>query len=112
MPAPLRRETSEQIRYLFDLNDAKRLLELVRSLPDRSRAPHRALVYWTMFSLLYGLGLRAGEVARLKPYDVNLAQNTLFICESKFTKSRIVPFGPRLADRLRRLHRTVPWREA
>lgn len=98
--APLRRETSQQIRYLFDLNDAKRLLELVRSLPDRSRAPHRALVYETVFSLLYGLGLRAGEVAGLKLGDVNFAQDTLFIRESKFTKSRIVPFGPRLADRL------------
>jgi integrase len=100
--APLRRETSQQMRYLFDLSDAKRLLELVRSLPDRSRAPHRALVYETVFSLLYGLGLRAGEVAKLKLGDVNFAQNTLFIRESKFTKSRIVPFGPRLADRLER----------
>jgi len=89
------------MRYLFGLRDAKHLLELVRSLPDRSRAPHRALVYETAFSLLYGLGLRAGEVARLKLGDVDFAQNSLFICETKFSKSRIVPFGPRLANRLR-----------
>jgi len=100
--APLRRETSQQMRYLFDLSDAKRLLELAHSLPDHSRAPHRAMVYETVFSLLYGLGLRAGEVAGLKLDDVNFAQDTLFIRESKFTKSRIVPFGPRLADRLGR----------
>jgi integrase len=100
--APLRRETSQQIRYLFDLSDAKRLLDLVRSLPDRSRAPHRALVYETVFSLLYGLGLRAGEVAKLKLGDVNFAQDILFIRETKFSKSRIVPLGPRLAGRLRR----------
>src|SRR5579875_1383124 len=85
--APLRRETSQQMRYLFDLNDAQHLLELVRSLPDRSRAPHRALVYETVFILLYGLGLRAGEVAGLKLNDVNFAQDTLFIRETKFSKS-------------------------
>ncbi len=88
------------MRYLFDLHDAKHLLELVRLFPDRSRAPHRALVYETVFSLLYGLGLRAGEVTRLKLGDVDFAQNALFICETKLSKSRIVPFGPSLADRL------------
>jgi site-specific recombinase XerD len=34
-----RRDTGKRIPYLFDLNDAKRLLELVGTLPDRSRAP-------------------------------------------------------------------------
>lgn len=100
--AKLRRETSQRIPYLFNLNDARCLLELVRSLSDRSRAPHRALVYETVFSLLYGLGLRVGEVARLKLKDVDFAQDTLFIFETKFSKSRIVPLGPKLADRLRR----------
>jgi integrase len=88
--------------YLFNLSDAKRLLELVRSLPDRSRAPRRAQVYETVFSLLYGLGLRASEVAKLKLGDVDFAQNTLFIRETKFSKSRIVPFGPQLSARLLR----------
>lgn len=97
-----RRETAQRMSYLFNLNDAQRLLELVRTLPDRSRAPHRALVYETVFSLLYGLGLRAAEGAGLKLGDVDFAQDTLFIRETKFSKSRIVPFGPRMADRLRR----------
>lgn len=97
----LRRETSQRIPYLFNLSDARHLLELVRSLPDWSRAPHRALVYETVFSLLYGLGLRVGEVARLKVSDVDFAQDTLFICGTKFSKSRIVPLGPKLAERVR-----------
>jgi integrase len=98
----LRRETAQRMPYLFNLNDAKRLLELVRSLPDRPRAPHRALVYETVFSLLYGLGMRAGEVARLKLGNVDSVRETLFISETKFSKSRIVPLGPRLAARLLR----------
>jgi len=96
-----RRDTGQRIPYLFDLHDAKRLLTLARTLPDNPRAPHRALVYETVFALLYGLGLRVGEVGRLKLKDVELAQATLFIRETKFSKSRIVPMGPRLAERLR-----------
>jgi len=56
--ANLRRETGQRITYLFNLSDAKRLLDLVRLLPDKSIGLHRALVYETVFVLLYGLGMR------------------------------------------------------
>jgi site-specific recombinase XerD len=97
-----RRNTGKRIPYLFDLNDAKRLLGVVATLPDRSRAPHRAQTYETIFALLYGLGLRVGEAVWLKLGDVDFQRDTLLIRETKFSKSRIVPFGPRLAARLRR----------
>jgi site-specific recombinase XerD len=61
-----RRDTGKRIPYLFDLSDARRLLEVAGTLPDRSRAPHRARTYGTIFALLYGLGLRVGEAVRLK----------------------------------------------
>lgn len=99
--ATRRRNTGKRIPYLFDLNDAKRLLELVRMLPDRSRAPHRAQTYEMIFALLYGLGLRVGEAVRLKLGDVDSQRDTLFVRETKFSKSRLVPLGPRLATRLR-----------
>jgi integrase len=41
-------------------------------------------------------------VANLKLGEVDFAKDTLFIRETKFNKSRIVPFGPKLAARLRR----------
>src|SRR6201995_1758484 len=53
-----------------------------------------------IFSLLYGLGLRVGDAVRLKLGDVDLQRDTLFVRETKFSKSRIVPFGPKLAARL------------
>jgi integrase len=99
--ATRRRDTGKRIPYLFDLTDAKRLLEAVGTLPDRSRAPHRARTYETIFALLYGLGLRVGEAVRLKLGDVDFHRDTLFIHETKFSKSRIVPLGPKLAARLR-----------
>jgi len=96
-----RRETAKRIPYVFDLDDARRLLELARSLPDYSRGRNRALIYETVFAILYGLGLRVGEVVRLNLGDVDFTRKTLFIRETKFGKSRIVPFGPKLAQRLR-----------
>ncbi len=96
-----RRETAKWIPYVFDLGDARKLLELARRLPDNRRARNRALIYETVFGILYGLGLRVGEVVRLNLGDVDFGRDTLFIRETKFGKSRIVPFGPKIGQRLR-----------
>jgi site-specific recombinase XerD len=96
-----RRITGNRIPYLFDLDTARRLLAEARKLPEKSRAPYRGLVYETIFALLYGLGLRVGEVSRLKMGDADFTRNLLFIRETKFAKSRFVPMGPRLAQRLK-----------
>ena len=97
-----RRITGTRIPYLFDLATARRLLAVARCLPEGSRTRHRGLVYETVFALLYGLGLRVGEVARLKLADADLIQHTLLIRDTKFGKTRIVPLGPNLAQRLKR----------
>ena len=57
-----RRETAQRMPFLFDAEQARGLLDAARHLPDGSRAPLRGLTYRTMFALLYGLGLRVGEV--------------------------------------------------
>lgn len=95
-----RRVTGQRIPYLFSLGDARRLLDVARSLPTRPKAPHRALVYETVFALLYGLGLRVGEVTRLLVGDVQFERATLFVRDTKFNKSRLVPFGPQMGGRL------------
>ncbi len=95
-----RRVTGQRIPYLFSLDDAKRLLEVARSMRTRPKAPHRALVYETVFALLYGLGLRVGEVTRLLVGDVDFEHATLLVRDTKFYKSRLVPFGPRMGERL------------
>jgi site-specific recombinase XerD len=95
-----RRETARRIPYLFDLPHACRLIEVAASLPDRNKAPLRGPTYATIFALLYGLGLRVGEAARLTRADVDLDRRLLVIRQTKFAKSRYVPFGPRMASRL------------
>ncbi|NIP88448.1 MAG: tyrosine-type recombinase/integrase, partial [Gammaproteobacteria bacterium] len=45
---------------------------------------------------LYGLGLRVGEACRLRLNDVDIERQLLVIRQTKFYKSRLVPFGPKL----------------
>ena len=97
-----KRESGKRLPYLFDLTTARRLLAVASGLPDTPKGPQRALVYETVFALLYGLGLRVGEVARLTVGDVDFTRNILCIRETKFSKNRWVPFGPNMANRLRR----------
>jgi site-specific recombinase XerD len=97
-----RRNTGQRIPYLFNLAQARRLLEVARQLPDRPKGPRRGLIYETVFALLYGLGLRVGEVARLTVGDLDLDRDVLLIRQTKFAKDRLVPFGPNMATRLKR----------
>jgi integrase len=59
-----RPKTTRRIPYLFDLPRARRLIEVAAALPDNNKAPQRGPTYAIIFALLYGLGLRVGEVAR------------------------------------------------
>jgi len=85
---------------ILGLEQAQRLVDLAGQFPDRNKAPLRGPTYATIFSLLFGLGLRVGEVARLRWHDVDRDRSILTIRETKFSKSRLVPMGPRLAGRL------------
>jgi len=95
-----RRVTAKRLPFLFSRAQAACLLAVAAGLPDRSRAPLRGPTYELIFALLYGLGLRVGEVSRLSLADVDLERRLLVIRQTKFGKSRLVPFGPRLEARL------------
>lgn len=94
-----RRETARQQIFLFDPPMIRRLLEEARRLPDNPRSRLRGPSYEMIFAALAGLGLRIGEVARLQCGDVDLDRDVLLIRDSKFGKSRLVPFGSRLSQR-------------
>ena len=95
------RQTASRIPFIFDLPSARRLLEVARNLKDNPKAPMRGRTYHAMLAILYGLGLRVGEVCRLSVSDVGLQRDLLLIRRTKFYKSRLVPFGPRMAALLR-----------
>jgi site-specific recombinase XerD len=91
-----KRATYQLKPYIFDAASALRLLDVARALPDKGGTLHRGRSYHAMFAILYGLGLRVSEVCRLQIEDVEFDRRLLVIRESKFNKSRLVPFGPRM----------------
>lgn len=91
-----RRITTQKAPFIFDATQAKCLLETAAQLPSRSTAPDRGATYRMIFALLYALGLRVGEVSRLQIHDIDFQRNLLVIRQTKFSKSRLVPFGPRV----------------
>jgi site-specific recombinase XerD len=93
-----RRTTASRLPFLFDPSTARRLLDAAGALPNTQNTPLRGPTYRTIFALLYGLGLRVGEVARLRINDVDLPRQLLVIRETKFAKSRLVPFDPRMGQ--------------
>jgi integrase len=96
-----RRNSAQRIPFIFGPDEARRLLDLVATLPDNPLAPLRGPTYKTIFALLYGLGLRVGEVSRLRRADVDFDRRLLVIRDTKFGKTRLVPFGPRIGHELR-----------
>ena len=99
--ATRRREGPRRRPFLFSVSQMRQLLDMARQLPDRNRGPRRGPTYYAICAVLYGLGLRVGEVSRLSIGDLDLDRRVLWIRNSKFGKSRLVPFGPRLDDVLR-----------
>ena len=86
--------------FIYATENVASLLDAARQLPSSSQFQFRAETCSTIFSLLYGLGLRIGEACRLRVRDHSLSDATLFIDQTKFYKSRYVAFGPKLGNRL------------
>lgn len=103
-----RRVTSQQLPFLFEPEQARRLLHAATALPDNPRATGRATTYHAIFALCYGLGLRSGEACGLRLGDVDPDRAVLTVRGGKFGKSRLLPHGPRigqlLAGQLERRH--------
>jgi integrase len=92
-----RRVPPPRLPFLFTKEEARRLFEAAEQLPSNPRAQTRGETYKMIFILLYGLGLRVGEVSRLCRKDIDLDNQLLIIRNTKFGKDRFVPFGPKMA---------------
>jgi integrase/recombinase XerD len=85
--------------HIYSVDEIRRLLaatEVVRS----PKSPLQVQTYRTLLLLLYSTGVRIGEALSLTLADVDLANCVLTIRNAKFFKSRWVPIGPRLTEKL------------
>jgi len=80
--------------FIFTKSQIQLLLKYAKHLPPTHLFKLRPHACYTMLVLLYALGLRSGEVCRLRYNDIDMYQDILHIKGTKFHKSRMVPFGP------------------
>lgn len=88
------------IPYIFSLAELRAVLGYVRGKisPRRPNASRLDAAYHAMFHTLYACGLRSGEVCRLSIGDVDSERNLFVIRETKFGKTRLVPFNSRTRE--------------
>lgn len=85
--------------YIYSSDELRRLLQLADAY-HHPRAKLSAMTVRTLLMLLYGAALRISEALTLTLADVDLVDSLLTIRTSKFYKTRWVPIGPRLTERL------------
>jgi integrase/recombinase XerD len=88
------------VPYIYSLEELRALLKACLTYQKRSSRIDPTMMRTLLLSL-YGTGLRIREAIRLTLEDVDLNENVLTIRQTKFRKTRIVPFGPLLATELR-----------
>jgi integrase/recombinase XerD len=86
--------------YVYSPDEYRALLKAALALPA-PRSTLRPLTFYTVLLVLYATGLRIGEALRLRLRDVDLEAAIITVRETKFGKSRVVPFSPPLGDALR-----------
>ncbi len=98
MPLEAPRSPVRAPPYIYSHDELARLFDPATVEASRRGAVQLdAMTFRTLLLLLYGAGLRFGEAIRLTLADVDLANAVLTVRATKFYKSRLVPFGPRLA---------------
>ena len=98
----VKRRYQEQCRHphIFSEEDVRRMLDVARHFPA-ARASWRPRCVYLMLVLAYCAGLRVGEITRLTLGDLDLAQETIEIRETKFFKSRRLPLASSVMAALR-----------
>jgi integrase/recombinase XerD len=95
LPAVLPARPVPFVPYVFAHEELRRLVDAAAAHRER-RSCLDPDILRTLVLLLYGTGLRVGEAIRLDRQDVDLDNALLRVRQSKFYKSRLVPFGCQL----------------
>jgi len=108
VPKTLPKKPETSAPYIYSVTEVKRLLDAADTRHQDDWLLEPATVR-AMILLLYGTGLRIGEATRLRLSDVDLDEQLLTVRETKFYKSRLVPFCDDLAEAMRR-YRDYQWK--
>jgi integrase len=98
------------VQRILTREEGKRFLMACARFPPARCSPLRGVVHGTALTLLYVAGLRLGEALRLTIGDVDLSGGLLQVRGTKFGKSRLVPVGFDMVQRLQECGRSVEQR--
>ncbi len=89
------------IPYIYTPDEIARILDAASELRQQKPYPLRRQLYIMMFGLIAATGLRVSEAMALRFEDV-WTDGVLYIRETKFCKSRLVPLHPTVIEALGR----------
>ncbi len=81
--------------YIFSENEVRQMMIYARN--ELWKGPQRLVVpavYETIIGLMWVTGMRIGEVVKLNLEDLDFKKNIIYIRETKFYKSRLIPVQP------------------
>lgn len=106
LPKHKPQKTEAFVPYVFSNEELKQIFATALNYRKRYNIEYPEVIQ-AMLKLTYCLGLRPSETMRLVVDDINLQDGVAFIRETKFYKSRIVPFGKEVS---RMLEGYLSWR--
>lgn len=95
LPSVIPKRPPPFVPYIYSRKELRRLLDAADSY-QRNRSCMEPVTMRTLVLLLYATGLRVREAIALRRADVDLNDALLTVHQTKFYKSRLVPFGPQL----------------
>lgn len=99
LPHDIPKRPTEFVPHIYSKEELSRILNAAKTQSGPYYITGQTLR--TLILLLYGCGLRLSEAVRLTIGDVDLNQSTLMIRDTKFHKTRCVPFSSELNKTLR-----------
>lgn len=100
LPTTLEKRPPPFVAYIYSQDELERLLQAAKSFGRPINLP--PMTFHLMLLLTYATGMRVSEVLRLNRADVNITECLLNVHQSKFGKTRQVPFATSLQDVLSR----------
>jgi site-specific recombinase XerD len=98
LPTVIPRRPPAFVPYIFTHEELRRLFQVIDA--DQRKSCLEPATMHALILLLYGAGLRLSEAVNLTRADVDLQRAVLTIRNTKFGKTRWVPFGPQLGQAL------------
>lgn len=96
-PKSMPKEVRNFRAYIFTDTEIEKMLDSADHFPVCTQNPVKKYQIPVMFRMLFNCGLRTSELLNLRVCDVDFTEKVLAIRDTKFHKSRLVPFTDAVA---------------